>query len=151
MPRMAVNHLYVDAQPAEVFSYLADGQRYAEWVVGAKRIRAVESGWPAPGTRIHHTVGGGPFTLDDHTEVLEVEPDRRLVLDARARPFGRARVELTIEPTASGTRIVMREQAVSLPGVARAVLEPMLHVRNGRALRRLHDGVRRRVGHVTQG
>lgn len=151
MRRMAVNHLYIDAQPEEVFSYLADGRTYAEWVVGAKRIRAVDSGWPAPGTRIHHTVGGGPFTLDDHTEVLEVEPNRRLVLDARARPFGRARVELHLEPTAGGTEVVMRELPVSLPGVAQGLLEPLLHLRNGKALRRLRDGVRRRAQRVTQG
>ena len=147
---MAVNHLRIDAEPAEVFGYLADGQCYAEWVVGAKRIRAVDSGWPAPGTRIHHTVGGGPVTLDDHTEVLDIEPDRRLVLDARARPFGRARVELILEAAAGGTRVVMRELPVSLPGVVQGVLEPLLHLRNGKALRRLRDGVRGRIEHVTQ-
>ena len=138
---MAVNHVHIDAGPDEVFGYLAQGRQYAEWVVGAKRIRAVDAGWPTPGTRIHHTVGAGPLTLDDHTEVLEAEPPRRLLLDARARPFGRARVELVLAPDGTGTEVEMREEVASVGFPLRRVFDPLIHIRNAEALRRLRENV----------
>ena len=136
---MACNDTHIDASPAEVFGYLADGRHYAEWVVGAKRIRAVDPAWPAQGARIHHTVGAGPVTLDDHTEVVDVEPTRSLVLDARARPFGRARVELVLEPDGTGTRLEMREEVASVAEPMRRLFDPLIHLRNVEALRRLRQ------------
>ena len=40
---MAVNDITIDAPPEKVFALLADGRQYAEWVVGAKRIRDVDA------------------------------------------------------------------------------------------------------------
>lgn len=138
---MAVNEVHIDAGPAQVFGYLSDGRKYAEWVVGAKRIRAVDEGWPAVGSRIHHTVGAGPLTLDDHTEVLEVEPTTLLVLDARARPIGRARVELRLEEDGTGTKVVMRETVASVSPRLGRLFDPLIHLRNVEALRRLRENV----------
>jgi hypothetical protein len=123
----------------QVWQLLADGRRYADWVVGASHIREVEPGWPNVGAKFHHTVGVWPFHLRDNTVVEGCEVGRRLVLEARARPFGRARVEITLEETPKGTRVVMSEEAKS-PALARwanPVLAPLIHVRNVEALRRL--------------
>lgn len=123
----------------QVWQLLADGRRYAEWVVGASHIRAVDLGWPNVGTKFHHTVGVWPFHLRDDTLVEECEVGRRLVLEARARPFGRARVEITLEQIPTGTRVVMSENAKS-PAIVRwgnPILAPLIHVRNVEALRRL--------------
>jgi hypothetical protein len=49
-----------DASPGEVWAVISDGWSYASWVVGASRIRAVSSDWPAEGARIHHSVGARP-------------------------------------------------------------------------------------------
>ena len=122
-----------------VWQLLADGRRYADWVVGASRIRDVEPGWPTVGSRYHHTVGVWPFHLRDDTVVENCEVGRRLVLEARARPLGRARVEIVLEDIPIGTRVVLSEKAKS-PAVARwcnPVLAPLIHVRNVEALRRL--------------
>jgi uncharacterized protein YndB with AHSA1/START domain len=122
-----------------VWQLLADGRRYAEWVVGASHIREVEPGWPSVRSKFHHTVGVWPFHLRDDTVVEECEVGRRLVLEARARPFGRARVEIALEEIPTGTRVVMSEEAKS-PAIARwgnPVLAPVIHVRNAEALRRL--------------
>src|SRR6476469_10361131 len=78
------------ATPAQVWDVLADGWTYASWVVGASRVRSVDPSWPAPGALIHHSAGAWPLLLDDETEVVESEPGRRLVLQARGRPLGAA-------------------------------------------------------------
>jgi uncharacterized protein YndB with AHSA1/START domain len=74
------------APPSAVWAVLSDGWLYSGWVVGASRIRGVDSGWPRPGARIHHSVGSWPALLDDQTQVLRVEPEVELVLQARAWP-----------------------------------------------------------------
>jgi hypothetical protein len=124
-----------------VWKILADGRRYADWVVGAQRVRSVEPSWPAVGSKFHHSVGVGPLCLYDNTEVLEMELGRRLVLEARLRPLGRARVELLVVPSEHGTRVVMTEKPCS-PFPVRmfgSLLDPLLHVRNAEALRRLES------------
>ena len=127
------------ASPGQVWRVLADGGRYADWVVGANHVREVESAWPEVGSKFHHTVGVWPFYLRDSTVVEECWEGRRLVLEARARPFGRARVEITLEGTGAGTRVAIGEEARSplLVRWANPLLAPLIHVRNAEGLRRL--------------
>jgi len=80
----------VHATTDAVWSVLADGWMYATWVVGASRIRAVRPHWPQLGSRIHHSFGVWPALIDDHTEVLECDPGRELLLKARGWPAGEA-------------------------------------------------------------
>lgn len=146
---MATNSITIDAPVERVFSVLADGRRYAEWVVGAKRIRSVDESWPAPGSKFHHTVGVGPIELDDNSEVLDVETNRRMKLRVRARPAGQAEVTLTLQPTdGMRTRVEMEERPVR--GFAKLIHNPLLDAslkgRNAAALRRLKDEVE--AGHA---
>jgi uncharacterized protein YndB with AHSA1/START domain len=136
----------VDAPPAEVFATLADGWTYPLWVVGAAHMRAVDPAFPAVGSKLHHSVGLWPLLIEDTTEVVEMEPDRRLVLHARAWPTGTARIELELFPAPGGTTVRMTESASSgpatlLPG---AVQSLMLAPRNREALARLDDVIRNR-------
>jgi uncharacterized protein YndB with AHSA1/START domain len=136
---MAVT-LTTDDAPEAVWAVLMNGWRFADWVVGAKRIRAVDDGFPAPGTKLHHRFGVGPLVIDDTTVVEEIEEPRRLVLRARARPAGVARVELELEPTADGgTEIRMREDPTSGPAkvLDNPLLRRLVDARNLEALRRL--------------
>ena len=57
---------------------LADGWSYATWVVGAARVRDVDPGWPATGSRVHHSVGLWPLLIQDFTLVECSEPPREL-------------------------------------------------------------------------
>lgn len=127
------------ATPEQVWAVLADGWTFGSWVVGASRVRAVEESWPSRGRRVHHSVGSWPAVIDDETLVVESEPNRRLVLQARIRPLGEARVEITLEPTAGGTRLTMSEDFTNGPGslVPRAGRQAGLRVRNAEALHRL--------------
>lgn len=134
---MARNEMHVRAPVEAVFDLLCTGRRYAEWVVGAKRIRSVDADWPRPGSRFHHTVGFGPLKLDDSTSVVSVDAPRRIVLDARARPLGRATVAVELEEHDGGTRVVMYEELARAPQLVKRAVDWMIHLRNTEGLRRL--------------
>lgn len=145
---MATTTRHIEHPPAEVWAVLSDPWRFADWVVGAKTIRAVDADWPAPGSRFHHRFGFGPFTIDDSTVLEALDPERRMVLRARARPTGVARVTIDLQPTGDGgTDVQMEEHAVS--GVARVLDGPVLRAlvvaRNQRSLQRLAGQVDERV------
>ena len=107
---MAVNEIHVDATPEDVWRVLADAWTYPDWVVGCKQIRAVDDGWPKEGASFHHTVGAGPVHVRDRTTSLAADEPTRLVLRARARPFGTARVEFEVFRSGElGASVTMRE------------------------------------------
>jgi uncharacterized protein YndB with AHSA1/START domain len=129
----------MSAGPDRVFETLANGWQYAGWVVGSVKVRAVEASWPAAGSRIHHAVGAWPLALKDETEVEICEPGARLVLTARGRPFGEARVDIRLTEQPTGTLVTIIETPVSGPGkwLNNPALEALLAARNVEALRRL--------------
>ncbi len=136
---MATTHNQIDAPPERVFAVLADPKSYADWVVGSDAIRDADPNWPAVGSRFHHRVGVGPLKVNDHTEVVDVEPPRRIVLHARARPVGTALVTLRLEPRDGGTYVTMRETAGDpLSHLAiNPLTDRLVHMRNVESLRRL--------------
>ena len=137
---MAENEIDISAPRERVFAILADPDSYAEWVVGTSRIRDADSTWPAPGSRLHHSVGAKPVTLDDSTEVLECEEPERLVLLAHIGPLGSFRVELALRADGAATHVTMQEEPVSgvskLGGPATGAL---IGLRNALSLDRLKE------------
>lgn len=138
---MARNERLMAATPEQVFAVLADPSSYGTWVVGSDRIRGADPGWPAAGTRFHHRVGWGPIKVEDHTEALAVEAPRHLVLKAKARPLGTARVTLTLERRGTATLVTMVEDAGDR--LTRLLFNPLTHLlvrgRNVESLRRLEE------------
>ena len=139
---MAINEIHIDAPPERVFAVLADWRSYGYWVVGSRKMRGSDPGFPAAGTRFHHQVGVGPLHLNDHTQVLEVHQPTKLILKAKARPFlGTAVVDMTMEARDGGTHVVMRED----PGDAMTafIFNPITHLlvrgRNVESLKRLKE------------
>jgi len=133
------NRIVVETRPERVFAVLADPDRYAEWVLGAARVRDADSAWPDPGSLLHHSTGTGPLTIDDSTEVVECEPPHRLVLLARLGPLGAFRVELDLVPEGdSSTLVTMSEAPVEgLSKLAGPVGDAAGAVRNKLSLRAL--------------
>ncbi|MGV9677503.1 SRPBCC family protein [Nocardia sp. NPDC003482] len=132
----------VDASPEDVFAVLSDGWLYGLWVVGASHIRDVDPGWPAVGTRIHHSIGPWPLNRRDITVVRALEPPRMLELEARLWPLGAALIRLDLEETADGrTEIRMGEHVSRGPGkLLPANLQQLaLAPRNIESLHRLGD------------
>ncbi|HSI80726.1 MAG TPA: SRPBCC family protein [Solirubrobacterales bacterium] len=138
---MARNQTHIGASPERIFEVLSDPDSYGYWVVGSERIRGAEPDFPKRGARFHHTVGFGPFKINDHTQVLDLDPPRLLKLRARARPLGTAHVTLEIEPEGDGSRVTMIED----PGDAMTslVFNPLTHLlvrrRNVKSLDRLRE------------
>jgi hypothetical protein len=139
---MSTIKIEVPAAPNELFDVLADGWMYSGWVVGASHIRDVDETWPEVGAQVHHTVGAWPLTISDTTTVVEMEPNRLLVLDARALPAGRASVRIEFHPAGPGrTRVEMTEHLSGGPAalVPSPVTDPLLSARNRESVHRLAD------------
>lgn len=104
------------ASRRQVWDVMADGWTYSQWVVGNSRMRAVDPNWPSPGSRIHHTIGVWPVALNDETEVEVCVPVTELVLLAKGRPLGGARITLRLSDTdAGGCLIEMAEVPLGGP------------------------------------
>ena len=136
---MATSRRFIPVPPEAVWRVLAEPASYADWVVGSKRIRDADHTWPAVGSRFHHTVGVGPFTIDDHTASVACDPLHRLELRAHARPLGVAKVVLELEPCDRGTLLTITERPTGIQ--TPLALFPPLHVltslRNAESLARI--------------
>lgn len=114
----------LDVPADEAFRLLEDPGSFERLVAGARRIRRFDSRWPERGTLLDHTVGFPPLLVRDHTEVMEEQRPRRLLLDAHIWPLGRLTVEFSIEPVGKGSRLTVREEPeegpISWPLVRRA-------------------------------
>jgi uncharacterized protein YndB with AHSA1/START domain len=133
---MARNTIHVDAPPEAVWEVLADPRLYGNWVVGASTTRDVEGRWPEPGSTLHHAQ---MLVIHDTTTVLESEPMRRLVLEARARPLVVARVDIRLEPEDGGTLVTLDETVIGglLGALPRELSDAPIHLRNRETVRRL--------------
>jgi Polyketide cyclase / dehydrase and lipid transport len=105
----------IAASRQQVWDVMADGWTYSQWVVGNSRMRAVDPNWPAPGSIICHSIGVWPLVLDDQTVVEKSIPLEELVLHAKGRPFGGARVILRLSDIPDGCRVEMEEYPISGP------------------------------------
>ena len=85
-----------EVPPEVAFAVLCDPRTYPRWLAGASDMRSVDDDWPRVGSRFHHRVGIGPFTISDSSKVLAIEPDRLLRLAVRARPLVSAVVTFTV-------------------------------------------------------
>src|SRR3954449_367359 len=86
----------IAATRQQVWDVIADGWTYSQWVVGNSRMRAVDPEWPAPGTTIRHSIGIWPLVINDETLVEKCEPRSEIVLLAKGRPLGAARITLRL-------------------------------------------------------
>lgn len=136
---MAKNVRILHCRPEDVFDVFADGWLFTTWVVGASRMRGQDEGWPAAGTRLHHSFGIWPLVIDDVTTVLEWDAPHRMVIQPKGWPLGEARVELVVEEHRRGCKVTIVEDAVAGPGAwaPDLLVQPMIWIRNRETLRRL--------------
>jgi uncharacterized protein YndB with AHSA1/START domain len=145
---MPTSKRFMTVPPRAVWDALADPAGYAYWVVGSKVIRDADPQWPAPRSRFHHTIGVGPITVSDHTEVLEARPAELLKLRAKGRPLGTAQVTLHLFPRHGGTLVRMTEQTdgVFAPLDWNPLFRLLTKGRNAESLMRLEELALRRAG-----
>jgi hypothetical protein len=129
----------IKATPAAVWDVLADGWLYPLWVVGASRMREVESSWPDVGAKLHHSVGAWPLLIDDTTEVTGSRPHQFLGLRGRGWPVGEVDVAIHLRASGAETEVVIEEDAAAGPGllVPKPVRGISFRWRNVETLRRL--------------
>ncbi len=139
-PPLAQVRRHVDAPAAAVWGVLADGWLYANWVVGASRVRTVDLTWPATDSTLKHSFGLWPAVISDESRVLESDAGRRILIQAKGWPLGEARVQLTVEPWDDDScNVQMIEDAVTGPGtlVPRVIRQRAIVMRNREAVHRL--------------
>ncbi len=136
---MAYTSRKLAASRQSVWDVLIDPTTYPDWLIGAEEVRDVDDTWPAVGSQFHHRVGLGPLTLPDHSEVLAVDHGRLLRLAVKARPFVSAVATFTLVSDDTGTVVLLEEEpgVRSIGNLVRPVMDPSIHVRNHRSLRRL--------------
>ena len=136
---MAVRNALVRADPSAVWSVLADGHSYDQWVVGTQAVRAVDPGWPREGTILHYTLGLGPLQLNDRTTVRLVEPGKSLELEALVRPVGSVRISIQILRWGEDSVVVLDEHPLRGPSWAleNPITELAMTLRNRAMLYRL--------------
>lgn len=144
---MATVERHIAAPPTAVWDVLADGWAYSNWVVSTAAVRAVDAAWPAAGSTLHHIQGTWPVTLEDEAVVEVSTPASQLVLRAKGRPFGEARVELDLHATDGGTRVTMTETPISGPAswMHNPLSAFLLRRRNAEGLARLAAMAERRT------
>ncbi|GAA0710402.1 SRPBCC family protein [Dactylosporangium roseum] len=139
---MSITERIIRAPADRVYTVLSDGWAYSDWVVGTAHVRDVDTGWPQPGTRLHHRAGPWPVSVNDRSESVDWDPGRMLLLKVHLWPFGAGYVRMTLDPLdEAATRVTMQEHFTDGPlvGVRNKIGDLVLHYRNTEALRRLAD------------
>ncbi|WP_151769676.1 SRPBCC family protein [Streptomyces abyssomicinicus] len=138
---MAKRHRLIRATPEEVWGILADGGRYADWVVGTARSRPVRGDWPEVGAAITYEIRLGPLRLHNETVVRRCLPGRELELEAKAGPLGTARIALELRSWGDDTLIIVDEHPLQGAGgkIHNVAVEALIQLRHREMLRRLEE------------
>jgi uncharacterized protein YndB with AHSA1/START domain len=96
-----VSSIEIDRPPDEVFSYVTDPSRFAEWQHDVVRVRIEGARPPGVGSRFTTTrrIGGAERTMTQ--EITELSPPRSWAVHGVDGPI-RPRANVTVEPLGDG-------------------------------------------------
>ncbi len=136
---MAVRHQYIDRPPPVVWSVLADGNLYGDWVVGTSASRPAQGVWPESGASLSFTVRLGTWEAEGHTVVRRYDPPQWLELEAHSGPLGTARIAFDIRAWGEGTLVILDEHPLRGMGgtLHNAAFDALLQLRHRSMLGRL--------------
>jgi hypothetical protein len=98
------NTLRIDRPVSTVFDYLADLRNLPAWNYAIRETRPITPGPVGPGT-VYQQLRSLPRQMRERLEIIEYEPDRRLVVEGGFGAFqGRAIYDL--EGSATATNLV---------------------------------------------
>ncbi|MDH6456009.1 MULTISPECIES: SRPBCC family protein [unclassified Streptomyces] len=106
---MARRHRLIRVDPSAVWDVLADGHRYAEWVVGTSRSEPVRGQWPHKDAALRFQVPIGPLKLVNETVVRHCEEGVSLELEAHAGVLGTARIAIELRPWGEECLVIVDE------------------------------------------
>ncbi|MFH8462943.1 SRPBCC family protein [Streptomyces sp. NPDC017991] len=138
---MAVRHRLIKKSPSEVWAVLADGTRYADWVVGTASSYPVRGQWPQVHSAIGYEVRVGLWTLRNESVVRACVEERELELEAIAGPLGTARIAIELRPWGEYTLVIIDEHPLQGAGgtLHNVAVEGLIQVRHRAMLKRLAD------------
>lgn len=136
---MAVRHRVIRTSPRGVWSVLADGHRYAEWVVGTSSSEPAHGRWPELGSAIRYEMRLGPLGLSNHTVVRRCIPGEALELEAKAGPLGTARISIELRPWGDDSLVIVDEHPLHGVGgtLHNMAVETLIQIRHRAMLARL--------------
>jgi uncharacterized protein YndB with AHSA1/START domain len=136
---VAVRHRLIRTAPKNVWTVLADGSRYAEWVVGTASSTPVRGTWPELGAALEYEVRLGPLTFTNKTVVRRCVEGSALELEAHAGPLGTARIAIELRTWGEHTLVIVDEHPLQGAGSAlhNAAVEPIIQLRHRAMLARL--------------
>jgi uncharacterized protein YndB with AHSA1/START domain len=136
---VAVRHRLIRTSPRSVWAVLADGSRYAEWVVGTSTSEPVRGHWPELGAAIRYEVRIGPLSLSNNTVVRRCVPGEALELEADAGPLGTARIAIDVRPWGDDCLVIVDEHPLRGAGslVHNVAVEALIQIRHRTMLARL--------------
>ncbi|MEV7074721.1 SRPBCC family protein [Streptomyces sp. NPDC091972] len=115
---MARRHRLIRVAPSAVWDVLADGHRYAEWVVGTAQSEPVRGQWPNKDAAIRFEVRVGPLRLTNETVVRRCEEGAALELEAHAGVLGTARIAIELRPWGEHCLVIVDEHPLQGAGGA---------------------------------
>ncbi|MEU5320404.1 SRPBCC family protein [Streptomyces sp. NPDC021056] len=136
---MAVRHRLIKVSPSAVWAVLADGHRYAEWVVGTSHSEPVRGQWPHKDAAIRFQVPLGPLKLVNETVVRRCEEGEGLELEAHAGPLGTARIAIELRPWGEYCLVIVDEHPLQGVGgrLHNVGFEALIQMRHRTMLARL--------------
>ncbi|MES4891188.1 SRPBCC family protein [Streptomyces sp. NPDC096012] len=148
---MAVRHRLIKASPAAVWEVLADGSRYADWVVGTASSQPKRGRWPQEEASIEYEIRLGPFRLGNETIVRRCRAGSVLELEAKAGFLGTARIAIELREWGRYCLVIVDEHPLQGAGgmLHNAGFEALIQLRHRAMLARLaaacEDGERDRA------
>ncbi|MFD5134318.1 SRPBCC family protein [Streptomyces olindensis] len=136
---MAVRHRLIQVSPSAVWTVLADGGRYADWVVGTSDAHVVRGQWPQTGAAIRYEVWLGPVRLCNETVVRRCEEGLCLELEAHAGVLGTARIAIELRPWGEYCLVIVDEHPLQGAGgrLHNVGFETLIQLRHRAMLARL--------------
>jgi uncharacterized protein YndB with AHSA1/START domain len=136
---MAVRHRVIKTDPAAVWEVLADGHRYAEWVVGTGASRPKDGQWPQKDASLEYEVRLGPLRLHNETVVRHCQEGSLLELEILAGFLGSARFSIELREWGDHCLVIADEHPLQGPGAVlhNVGVEALIQVRHRSMLARL--------------
>ncbi|MEU6807797.1 SRPBCC family protein [Streptomyces sp. NPDC046831] len=138
---MAIRHQLIKTDPGTVWNVLADGNRYAEWVVGTAASHEVRGDWPEVGAALEYEVRLGPARLTNRTVVRRCVEGSVLELEAKAGWLGTARIAVELRSWGEYCLVLLDEHPLQGTGgtLHNAGIECLIQIRHRAMLARLAD------------
>ncbi|WP_405588206.1 SRPBCC family protein [Streptomyces sp. NBC_01190] len=143
---MAVRHQLVERSPEQVWTVLADRDRYSDWVVGVAASEPGRGSWPELGSDLTYRVVLGRWSVRGRTVVRRREPPHILEMEADSGPLGTARIAIEVRPWGERDSIVTLDEHPlrgTVGSLHNAVLDAFMQARHRTMLNRLADVVER--------